>query len=91
VDPRPYAVNSIKEAFELYPHLGPVLPAMGYGDHQIQDLAETIRRVPCDAILIATPVDLRRLMDLPKPATRVRYELQEIGHPTLEEVLRDLL
>jgi predicted GTPase len=91
VDPRPYAVNSIKEAFELYPHLGPVLPAMGYGDHQIQDLAETIRRVPCDAILIATPVDLRRLLDLPKPATRVRYELQEIGHPTLEEVLRDLL
>ena len=91
VDPRPYAVNSIKETFELYPHLGPVLPAMGYGDHQIRDLAETIRRVPCDAILIATPVDLRRLVDLPKPATRVRYELQEIGHPTLEEVLRDLL
>ncbi len=91
VDPRPYAVNSIKEAFALYPHLGPVLPAMGYGDHQIRDLAETIRRVPCDAVLIATPVDLRRLIDLPKPATRVRYELQEIGHPTLEEVLRDLL
>lgn len=91
VDPRPYAVNSLRQAFELYPHLGPVLPAMGYGDHQIQDLAETIRGVPCDAILIATPVDLRRLMDLPKPATRVRYELQEIGHPTLEEVLRKLL
>ncbi len=91
VDPRPYAVNSIREAFELYPHLGPVLPAMGYGEHQIRDLAETIRRVPCEAILIATPVDLRQLMDLPKPATRVRYELQEIGHPTLEEVLRELL
>jgi len=91
VDPRPYAVNSIRQAFELYPHLGPVLPAMGYGDHQIRDLAETIRRVPCEAILIATPVDLRRLIELPKPATRVRYELQEIGHPTLEEVLRELL
>jgi predicted GTPase len=64
---------------------------MGYGDHQIRDLAETIRRVPCEAILIATPVDLRRLIELPKPATRVRYELQEIGHPTLEEVLRELL
>lgn len=91
VDPRPYAVNSIKDAFELYPHLGPVLPAMGYGDHQLQDLAETIQRIPCEAIIIATPVDLRRIMELPKPATRVRYELQEIGHPTLEEVLRDLL
>lgn len=91
VDPRPYAVNSIREAFEVYPHLGPVLPAMGYGDHQIRDLAETIRRVPCEAIVIATPVDLRRIIDLPKPATRVRYELQEIGHPTLEEVLRELL
>lgn len=91
VDPRPYAVNSIRETYEQYPHLGPVLPAMGYGDHQIQDLAETIRRVPCEAILIATPVDLRRLLELPRPATRVRYELQEIGHPTLEEVLRELL
>lgn len=91
VDPRPYAVNSIRETFEHYPHLGPVLPAMGYGEEQIRDLAETIRRVPCEAIVIATPVDLRRLIDLPKPATRVRYELQEIGHPTLEEVLRELL
>lgn len=91
VDPRPYAVNSIRETFEIYPHLGPVLPAMGYGAEQIRDLAETIRRVPCEAILIATPVDLRRLIDLPKPATRVRYELQEIGHPTLEEVLREFL
>lgn len=91
VDPRPYAVNSIRKAYELYPHLGPVLPAMGYGDHQIKDLAETIRRVPCEAILIATPIDLRRLLELPKPATRVRYELQEIGYPTLEEVLGELL
>jgi predicted GTPase len=91
VDPRPYAVNSIREMFELYPHLGPVLPAMGYADHQIEDLAETIRRVPCEAIVLATPVDLRRLLALPRPATRVRYELQEIGHPTLEEVLRELL
>lgn len=91
VDPRPYAVNSIRETFERYPHLGPVLPAMGYGQEQIRDLTETIRRVACEAILIATPVDLRRLIQLPRPGTRVRYELQEIGHPTLEEVLRELL
>ncbi len=91
VDPRPHAVNSIRETFNLYPHLGPVLPAMGYGEEQIRDLAETIRRVPCDALLLATPVDLRRLIELPKPATRVRYELQEIGYPTLEEVLREFL
>lgn len=91
VDPRPYAVASIRAAFELYPHLGPVLPAMGYGHDQIQDLAETIRRTPCEAIVIATPVDLRRIVELPRPATRVRYELQEIGHPTLEEVLGKLL
>ena len=88
VDPRPYAVGSIAQAFQAYPHLGPVLPAMGYASTQIQDLAATIGRVPCQAVVIATPVDLRRLIALDKPATRVTYELQEIGHPTLEELLR---
>ncbi len=88
VDPRPYAVGSIADTYKAYPHLGPVLPAMGYGKEQIRDLAATIRRVPCEAIVLATPVDLRRLIALDKPATRVTYELQEIGFPTLEDLLR---
>jgi len=91
VDPRPYAVGSLAETFQKYPHLGPVLPAMGYGERQIHELAATISEVPCDAIVIATPIDLRRLLDLPRPSTRVRYELQEIGRPTLEDVLAPLL
>ena len=91
VDPRPYAVGSIVDTFEKYPHLGPVLPAMGYGEKQVKELAETIAQVPCDAIVIATPIDLRRLLELPRPSTRVRYELQEIGRPTLEDVLAPLL
>ena len=91
VDPRPYAVGSLAETFQKYPHLGSVLPAMGYGERQIRELAATISEVPCDAIVIATPIDLRRLLDLPRPSTRVRYELQEIGRPTLEDVLAPLL
>ncbi len=87
VDPRPYAKGSLAETFAAWPHLGPVLPAMGYGTEQIRDLAATIAEIPCEAIAIGTPIDLRRLMELPVPATRVRYELQEIGHPTLEDVL----
>ncbi len=90
VDPRPYAQGGIAEAYAKYPHLGPVLPAMGYGEKQIADLAATIARVPCEAIAIGTPIDLRRLIEMPVPATRVRYELQEIGRPTLEDVLKDL-
>lgn len=91
VDPRPYAVGSIADTFARYPHLDAVLPAMGYGEKQIAELAATVARVPCEAIVIATPIDLRRLLELPRPATRVRYELQEIGRPTLEEVLAPLL
>jgi len=91
VDPRPYAVGSIVDTYAKYSHLEAVLPAMGYGERQVQELAETIAKVPCDAIVIATPIDLRRLIDLPRPATRVRYELQEIGRPTLEDVLAPLL
>ena len=90
VDPRPYAVGSIVDAYTRYPHLDSVLPAMGYGKKQIEELAATIARVPCDAVVIATPIDLRRLVDLSRPSTRVRYELQEIGRPTLEDVLTPL-
>jgi predicted GTPase len=88
IDPRPYAVGSIHETYERYPKTGSVLPAMGYGSKQIQDLATTIHNTPADLVLIATPIDLRRLVDLDKPALRVGYELQELGEPTLDDVLR---
>lgn len=91
VDPRPYAVNSIAETFKKYPHIGKLLPAMGYGEEQIRDLAKTIKRTDCDAVIIGTPIDLKRLIKFDVPTTRVLYELQEIGHPTLEEVLKPLL
>ena len=91
VDPRPYAVGSIAETYSRYPHLDCVLPAMGYGEGQIQELSATIAKVPCDAVVIATPIDLRRLIDLARPASRVHYELQEIGRPTLEDVLTSLV
>jgi len=87
VDPRPYAVRSIAATFEKYPHTGPLLPAMGYGDDQMQDLEETINRAECDLVLVATPIDLRRLIQVRHPVDRVRYELQVIGRPTLEEIL----
>ncbi|MGD9840319.1 MAG: cyclic 2,3-diphosphoglycerate synthase [Candidatus Bipolaricaulis sp.] len=86
-DPRPYAQGSLGDVYKAYPHLGPVLPAMGYGKKQIEELAQTIARVPCDAVVIATPVDLRRLIAIEKPSTRVRYELQEIGRPTVADLL----
>jgi len=89
VDPRPYAVGSIRDTFDKYPTTGPVLPAMGYGDAQTRELAETIEKTPADVVLIASPIDLRRLIDIKKPALRVRYELQEIGEPTLVDVLGD--
>lgn len=91
VDPRPYAVNSIAETFKKYPHIGKLLPAMGYDEEQIKDLAKTIKRTDCDAVIIGTPIDLKRLIKFDVPTTRVLYELQEIGHPTLEEVLAPLL
>jgi len=91
VDPRPYAVGSLVETYSRYPHLDSVLPAMGYGKEQMQELAATIAKVPCDAVVIATPIDLRRLIDLARPASRVRYELQEIGRPTLQDVLTSLV
>ena len=89
VDPRPYAVGSIVETFEEYPQTGPLLPAMGYGKQQIEELEETIDSTPCDLVLVATPIDLGRLIEVNKPVVRVRYELQEIGKPTLEDVLAE--
>lgn len=87
VDPRPWAVGTIAEAFKKYPGIGALLPAIGYGEVQIADLAETIRRVPCDVLAIGTPVDLRRIVQFDKPAVRVTYELAERGKPGLAEVL----
>lgn len=87
VDPRPYAAPSIARVYDAYPHIGPLLPAMGYGADQIQDLAATINATPVDLVLVATPVDLRRVIDVRHPTQRVRYELQEIGRPTLADVL----
>ncbi len=87
VDPRPYAVGSIAKTYATYPNTGPVLPAMGYSQTQIAELEATIRATPCDLVIAATPIDLRRLINVDKPVDRVRYELQEIGRPTLEDVL----
>lgn len=87
VSPRLHAVGAIEQAYIDYPHIDTVLPAMGYGEQQIHDLAETIRRTPADLVVVATPIDLRRLVSLDKPSVRVRYELQEIGAPTLHDIL----
>jgi predicted GTPase len=89
IDPRPFAVGSIAETFEHYPHVGALLPAMGYGRKQMQDLRETIQRSDAELVLIGTPVDLRRLIDLDTPALRVTYRLQEMGEPTLKDVLAE--
>ncbi|HEU5171069.1 MAG TPA: cyclic 2,3-diphosphoglycerate synthase [Gemmatimonadales bacterium] len=87
VDPRPHAVGSIRETFAAFPETREVLPAMGYGDAQLKELAETIRRAPADLVVAGTPIDLGRLLDVDRPVIRVRYELQEIGEPTLRQVL----
>ncbi len=87
VDPRPYAVGSIVDTFEKYNHLSDILPAMGYGRKQMDELEETIARAEADAVLIGTPIDLRRLVKIDKPAYRVRYELQEIGEPNLKDII----
>jgi predicted GTPase len=88
IDPRPYAVGSIAATFEKYPRTGALLPAMGYGEEQISELEETINATPCDLVLIGTPIDLRRVVNIKHPADRVRYELQVIGQPTLEGELQ---
>ena len=88
VDPHPYAVRTIADTYRKYPTTGAVLPAMGYGKEQMADLEETINRTPVDLVLVATPIDLGRLVDIDKPNQRVRYELQEIGRPTLTDLLQ---
>lgn len=91
VDPRPYAVGSIKDTYEKYTHLGAILPAVGYGDKQIAELKATIDRTPCDAVVIGTPIDLRRVMTIDKPTVRAKYELKVLGPVTLEEILEEFL
>jgi predicted GTPase len=88
VDPRECAVGTIAETFEKYPDIGILLPAMGYGAKQIKDLEATINKVACDLIIIATPIDLGRIVKFKKPTVRVGYELQEIGRPSLEDILK---
>ena len=91
IDPRPYAVGSIREAFQRYPKTGAVLPALGYGAKQIAELEATINAAPVDLVLIATPIDLRRIVKIKHPTVRVRYELKEIGQPTLADILKERL
>ena len=91
VDPRPFAVRSILETYEKYPEIGILLPAMGYGTEQVKDLEETINASDAEAVVIGTPIDLRRVLDIEKPSVRVMYELQEIGRPDLTDVLRSIM
>jgi len=91
VDPRDYAVGSIKETFEKYTQIRNLLPAVGYGKEQIKELEKTINRTPADIVIIGTPIDLRRVLKLNKPSVRVKYELQEIGKPDLVDILTDFV
>ncbi len=91
IDPRPYAVGRLKETFEIYPEIGILLPAMGYGDQQIKDLEATINNTECDTVVIGTPIDLSRVVKIDKPTVKVGYELQEIGHPILCDLVCDFL
>jgi predicted GTPase len=89
IDPRPFAVGTIKTTFEKYPNIGALLPAMGYSDEQLKDLEATVNASGADLVVIGTPIDLRRIVDIKLPAVRVKYELQEIGSPTLADVLSE--
>jgi predicted GTPase len=91
VDPRPYTVGRLSETFRLYPDIGTLLPAMGYGEQQLKDLETTINNTDCDSVIIATPIDLNRIIKIRKPNTRVYYDLQEIGDPNLSEVIDDFV
>ncbi len=91
VDPRPYTVKSITATYEKYPNIGILLPAMGYGKQQVKDLETTINKVKCDVVVVATPIDLTRILKIKKPTVRITYDLQEIGTPNLEMVLGDFL
>ncbi len=91
IDPRPFAVGKMAETFEIYPGIGVLLPAMGYGEEQLKDLETTINNTDCDAVVIGTPIDLTRIISISKPSTRVFYDLQEIGNPNLEDVLGNFI
>jgi len=91
VDPRPYIVGRLKETFSTYPGIGTLLPAMGYGEQQLRDLESTINKTKCDSVVIATPIDLNRIINIKKPNTRVYYDLQEIGDPNLTQVLDEFV
>ncbi|MCX6258672.1 MAG: cyclic 2,3-diphosphoglycerate synthase [Bacteroidia bacterium] len=91
VNPKAYAVGKLAETFRIYPNIGNLLPAMGYGDQQIKDLETTIENTPCDVVVIGTPIDLNRIIKISKPNVRVDYELQEIGRPNLVEVIDDFM
>ena len=90
IDPRPYATGEIRKTYQTYPKIGTLLPAMGYSDRQIRDLEATINKVPCDVVIIGTPIDLKRIVKIKKPALRVTYELEEIGEPSLRTILSEL-
>ncbi len=89
VDPRPYVVGKLAETFKIYPNIGTLLPAMGYGEEQVRDLEKTIEKTDCDTVVIATPIDLNRIVKINKPTVKVGYDLQEIGSPNLTEILDD--
>ncbi|MGB4303003.1 MAG: GTPase, partial [Syntrophomonadaceae bacterium] len=89
IDPRPYAVGSIKDTFAKYDHLSRLLPAMGYGQKQIEELEKTINASPAELVVIGTPIDLRRIIKIDKPALRVRYDLEEIGNHELADILAE--
>ena len=87
IDPRPFATGSIKETLSLYPHIKNLIPAMGYAERQIKDLEDTINNIPCDMVLIATPVDLARIIKIDKPSVRISYEIEEMGRPSIADIL----
>jgi predicted GTPase len=91
IDPRPYAVGKLLETYHIYPDIGKLLPAMGYDKQQMSDLSATIEQTKCDSVIIATPIDLGRIIKINKPNTSVQYNLQEIGHPTLENALEPFI
>ncbi|MCF8226139.1 MAG: cyclic 2,3-diphosphoglycerate synthase [Bacteroidales bacterium] len=91
VDPRPFNVGKLSETFEIYPEIGTLLPAMGYGEEQLKDLEATINSTDCDSVVIGTPIDLNRIINIKKPNTRVYYDLQEIGSPDLTEVIENFI
>ena len=91
IDPREFTVGKLSETFSHYPQIGTLLPAMGYGNEQIKDLETTINNTDCQGVIIGTPIDLRRIIDIKHPSTRVTYDLDEIGHPTLDEILNPFL